>query len=328
MMSVASSTSPAPSAKATMTSSISAAGILPCDDLEIEVREAARAASPAIASMSSIRGHDDKALAAPPPFSASQRLPHETRIERRQHGLHRQAAGRRGFEQAQRVQPEDRALQGARDRRRAQRQHMHPSAKPRSLSLMRVPKRCSSSMISRPSRSKRTPLPATACVPITISIDPSSSPCLTCAPRPDRRAATARRSSMPNAAKRRRKVFEVLAHQHRRRRDQRDLISAQHRSRGGAQRDLGLAEPDIAADEPVHRMPRFQIGQDVRDGARLIDGRHERETRRRSARSGGRAGSASAPPWPRARLSGATAPSRSRRCRVRPAPGAFSSPPR
>ncbi len=71
--------------------------------------------------------------------------------------------------------------------------------------------------------------------------------------------------------------IEVLPHQHRRRRDQRDLTAAEHRRRGGAQRHLGLAEPDIAADQPVHRMPRFQVGQDVRDGARLIDGRHERE---------------------------------------------------
>ena len=152
-----------------------------------------------------------------------------------------------------------------------------PSAKPRSLSLMPVPKRCSSSMISRPSRSKRDALAGDR-VRADHDIDrPVGQPLLDLARlgrRDEPRQPGDLRAERREAAA---ESVEVLPHQHRRRRDQRDLTAAEHRSRGGAQRHLGLAEPDIAADQPVHRMPRFQVGQDVRDGARLIDRRHERE---------------------------------------------------
>ena len=46
---------------------------------------------------------------------------------------------------------------------------------------------------------------------------------------------------------------------------------------GGAQRDLGLAEADIAADQPVHRLARGQILQHVGDGASLVVGFGKRE---------------------------------------------------
>ena len=41
---------------------------------------------------------------------------------------------------------------------------------------------------------------------------------------------------------------------------------------GGAERDLGLAEADVAADQPVHRLARPEIGEDVGDGAVLVVG--------------------------------------------------------
>ena len=46
---------------------------------------------------------------------------------------------------------------------------------------------------------------------------------------------------------------------------------------GGAQRDLGLAEADIAADQAVHRPAGGQVLQHVGDGARLVLGLGEGE---------------------------------------------------
>ena len=46
----------------------------------------------------------------------------------------------------------------------------------------------------------------------------------------------------------------VLLGQQRGRRQDRHLLAAVHRDEGGAQRHLGLAEADVAADQPVHRL--------------------------------------------------------------------------
>ena len=70
----------------------------------------------------------------------------------------------------------------------------------------------------------------------------------------------------------------MLTRQNRRRHHDSDLPAAQHRSGGGAKRGLGLAETDVAAHQPVHWVARFQVGEDVLDGARLIGGRDERES--------------------------------------------------
>ena len=47
----------------------------------------------------------------------------------------------------------------------------------------------------------------------------------------------------------------------------------------GAERDLGLAEADVAADEPVHRPRGLEVAVDVVDGARLVGGLVEGEGR-------------------------------------------------
>ncbi len=54
-------------------------------------------------------------------------------------------------------------------------------------------------------------------------------------------------------------VLVVLFGQQRGRRQDRDLLAADHRDEGGAQRHLGLAEADIAAHQPVHRLRRDQV---------------------------------------------------------------------
>ncbi len=65
---------------------------------------------------------------------------------------------------------------------------------------------------------------------------------------------------------------EMLAGEEGGRRDQCDLMPRHRRSESGAQRHFGLAETDIAADQPVHRLARPQIGHDLGDRAVLIVG--------------------------------------------------------
>ena len=52
----------------------------------------------------------------------------------------------------------------------------------------------------------------------------------------------------------------------------RHLQAAHRHGKGGAQRDFGLAEADIAAHQPVHRPAGSQILQHVLDGALLVLG--------------------------------------------------------
>ena len=56
---------------------------------------------------------------------AQDRFAHHDRIERHDKGAHRQPVDRRGRDDAHLAHPGERQLQGARDRRRGQGQHMH-----------------------------------------------------------------------------------------------------------------------------------------------------------------------------------------------------------
>ena len=64
----------------------------------------------------------------------------------------------------------------------------------------------------------------------------------------------------------------VLARQQRGRHDDRDLLAADRGDEGGAQRDLGLAEADVAADQPVHRLAGAEIVEHGVDRAQLVLG--------------------------------------------------------
>ena len=67
-------------------------------------------------------------------------------------------------------------------------------------------------------------------------------------------------------------VLVMLAGEQSGRCDHRDLLAVHRRDEGRAQRDLGLAEADIAADEAIHRLAAFEVGQDIGNGAVLIVG--------------------------------------------------------
>jgi hypothetical protein len=69
----------------------------------------------------------------------------------------------------------------------------------------------------------------------------------------------------------------MLAGEQRGRHHDGDLRAGHGGDEGGAQRDLGLAEADIAADQPVHRLAGGEILQHVGDGAGLVLGLGEGE---------------------------------------------------
>ncbi len=63
----------------------------------------------------------------------------------------------------------------------------------------------------------------------------------------------------------------VLAGEQGRRHDDRGLLAVDRRGEGGAQRHLGLAEADVAADEPVHRPAGGEVVQRRLDRVRLVE---------------------------------------------------------
>ena len=81
----------------------------------------------------------------------------------------------------------------------------------------------------------------------------------------------------------------MLPRQQGRRHDHRDLRAGHRRDKGGAQRHLGLAEPDIAADQPVHRLARGHVGERVLDRAAAGPRSRDRGSGRRIPRRSPRA---------------------------------------
>ncbi len=71
--------------------------------------------------------------------------------------------------------------------------------------------------------------------------------------------------------------LEVLADEQRRRREDRDLLACHRDHEGGAERDLGLAEADVAADQAIHRLAGGEVVEHRLDRARLILGLVVRE---------------------------------------------------
>ena len=70
----------------------------------------------------------------------------------------------------------------------------------------------------------------------------------------------------------------VLLGQQRGRAQHGDLLAAGDGDEGGAQRDLGLAETDVAADQPVHRLARAHVGDHGIDRGHLVGCFLEAET--------------------------------------------------
>ena len=146
-----------------------------------------------------------------------------------------------------------------------------------SRSLWETPKRCSSSTTSSPRSLNRTSRPSSRCVPITTSTVPSAASSTTCFCA----AGWTNRDSIftvtGNGAKRSRERHEVLFGEQRRRDEHRDLRPVHHRLERRADRDLGLAEPHVATEEPVHRERPFHVVLDLVDHPDLVGRLLERE---------------------------------------------------
>ncbi len=72
-------------------------------------------------------------------------------------------------------------------------------------------------------------------------------------------------------------AVEVLMREHRRRAEHRDLLAVEHRFERRADRDLRLAEADVAADQAVGRPRKLHVALDVRDRLELPVGLLEAE---------------------------------------------------
>ena len=195
-----------------------------------------------------------------------------------------------------------------------------------SRSLCATPKCCSSSTTTRPRSLKATFLPSSACVPITMSMSPEAMPGLVSLSSAEVTSREACPIFTGKPRKRSAKVLVCWRASKRRRHHDRDLLAVHRRDEGGAQRDLGLAEADVAADQPVHRPALAEILDRGLDRGLLVFGllvgeagaefvvetRLQRQTRR-LARSAAR------PPPAEARR-------RSRGCGSSSAPCASASP--
>ena len=142
----------------------------------------------------------------------------------------------------------------------------------RSSSFCLTPKRCSSSTITSPRSSARTSRESSRWVPIRMSTLPSAKRASVVADLG--RLAQARDhldlerelgEALPEGA-------EVLLGEDRRRHQHHHLLALDRRLVGGAQRDLGLAVADVAADQPVHRALGLHVGLDRLDRVELVGG--------------------------------------------------------
>ena len=100
----------------------------------------------------------------------------------------------------------------------------------------------------------------------------SASPFLTCASSFGAIRREAWRDIDRKAAKPLGEGLGVLPRQQRGRHHDRDLLAVERDREGRAQRHFGLAEADVAADQPVHRPAAFEVLQRGIDRAKLVFG--------------------------------------------------------
>ncbi len=154
-----------------------------------------------------------------------------------------------------------------------------------SASFWRTPKRCSSSTMTRPRSLNFTSGCSSLCVPIITSIWPSAS--LASASSISffdlKRDSTSTRDRPVGVAVA--EVLVMLLREQGGRREHRDLLAGGRGDERGAQRDFGLAETDVAADDAVHRSWRGEIGDDRLDRGAPGPAFPRTETRRRTART-------------------------------------------
>ena len=215
--------------------------------------------------------HDDEALPAAMMF-AQQRLAHHHVVPFHHIGAHRQAIDRRGLDGGEFAQTRHRHLQSARDRRGRERQHVHVGAQLLELFLVRDAEALllvdddeteilELGLLRQDRMRAHDDVDVALTEPLARFLGFLRGDKARETPDIEREAFEAGR-----------KILVMLAGEQGCRRDHRDLLAVHRRDEGGAQRDFGLAETDIAADEAIHRLAAFEVRQDIGNGAVLIVG--------------------------------------------------------
>ena len=203
---------------------------------------------------------------------AHDRFADRHRIVRHHEGAHRQAVDRRRRDEAHLAHPRQCQLQSAWDRRRGQRQHMHIGLQLLQLFFLRDAEMLLLVDDQEPQMGEPDILGEQR-VGADHDIEPSVGELLLDLARHfggDQPRQLRDPQRQPGKALGEAAV--VLPRQQGRRHDDRDLRPGHRRDEGGAQRHLGLAEPDIAADQPVHRLARSHVGEGVGDRVQLVVG--------------------------------------------------------
>ena len=230
---------------------------------------------------------DIEHLAAAPQF-ALQRLAHDNAVERQNKGSHRQPVHRRRGDQTQFAHPGQRHLQRARYRRRRQSQDV--DVRPHLLQAFLVGDAESLLLVNdqQPQIGEYNVLSQQR-MGADDDVDRAGDKFAPGLGRfrglvHPRESGDPQRPSGEPLAKR----PQMLPHQQRGRRDDRDLLARHCRNERRPQCHLGLAEADIAANQAIHRRAGGEIGEHLGDGALLVFGLGVRKPRAKLGIGAGR----------------------------------------
>ncbi len=215
--------------------------------------------------------HHVEGLSAAVAF-AQQRLADHQGIVRRDEGADREPIDRRRGDDRELAHPRERQLQRARDRRGAQGEHVHLGAQ---LFQPLLVADAEMLLLVDDQKAEVPELDRLAEQRMGADHDidgPVREPLLDLTQFLRRDQARGLRDLDREAAKPIGKGLGVLARQQRGRDDDRDLLAVQRGRKRGAQRHLGLAESDVAADQAVHRPAAFEVLQSGIDRAELVLG--------------------------------------------------------
>ena len=221
-------------------------------------------------------GHDDEALPTAMVL-AQQCLAHHHLVPFHDVGAHGQPIDRRRLDGAEFAQTRHRHLQGARDRRGRQRQHVHVGAQRLQLLLVGDAEALLLVHHDEPQILELRGLGedrVRADDDVHRPVRQLLAGFLRFLGRHEAREAA---DLQREAGKAFLEIGVMLAGEQGGGRDHGNLLPVHRRDEGGAQGDFGFAETDIAADKPVHRFAGFQIAQHIGDGAILIVGLLPRE---------------------------------------------------
>ncbi len=203
---------------------------------------------------------------------AQERFAQCDRIERRDKGAHGQPVHGRGGDHRHLAHASECQLQRARDRRRCQRQHMHILAK-----LLEPLLVAHAEMLLLVDDEQAQILELDGFGEQRVRADHDVGlPVFQLLPHPRHvlrgNEAAGLRDLDREAPEALAEGLEVLAGEQRRRHHHRDLLAFHHGDERGSQRNLGLAEAHIAADEPVHRPALGQVLGHGLDAGELVVG--------------------------------------------------------